>query len=130
MASLTDPLTLMREFTMAKKSITLDGDHIVVGRTRFPRSAKTAYRNTGRPADGFYQIDTVWSILQNKKTAEYVKFCGLEKIPPVHLKDRKPLLDYLEGRSEQAAKSVFFEFISAKVQTLIVSNPIPVMNLP
>ena len=43
MASLTDPLTLMREYTMAKKPITLDGDHIVFGRTRFPRKAKTAF---------------------------------------------------------------------------------------
>ena len=38
MASLTDPLTLMREFVMAKKPITLEGDHVVFGRTRFART--------------------------------------------------------------------------------------------
>ena len=106
-ASLTDPLTLMREYATAKKPITLEGDHIVIGRTRFPRTAKTAYKNTGPGMEGnFYPLDSLWSILQGKSRAEYVRFCGSQGIEVVHLKDRKALLDYLEGRSEGDSQSI------------------------
>ena len=63
MGTLADPLTLLRDFTVEKKSITRDGDHIVFGRTRFLRSAPTAYRQSGGAKD-FYTIDSVWSLLE------------------------------------------------------------------
>ena len=57
--SLTDPLTLLRDYTMQKKPIRLEGDVVVFGRTRFPRAAKTAYKNTGAADGTFYQIDSL-----------------------------------------------------------------------
>ena len=95
--SLTDPLTLLRDYTMQKKPITLEGDVVVFGRTRFPRAAKTAYKNTGAADGTFYQIDSLWSILQGKSAGQYAVFCGQNRIPPVHLKDRKKLLEYMQG---------------------------------
>jgi hypothetical protein len=113
MTSLTDPLTLMREFAIAKKPIALEGEYIVIGRTRFPRAAKTAYRNTSTK-DTFYQIDSVWSILQNKKRAEYVQFCGLQNIPVVHLRDRKSLLDYLQGGEADTQAIDYSQYVAVQ----------------
>ena len=112
-ASLTDPLTLMREYTMNKKAITLDGEHIVFGRTRFPRKAKTAYKNTGA-GEGFYQIDSVWSILQGKKTAEYVRWCGSQMIPVVHVKDRRPLEKYLKGGEADSSAIDYSQYVAVQ----------------
>ena len=42
--SFSDPLTLLREFTIAKNEASLVGEHIVFGTTRFPRAAPTAYK--------------------------------------------------------------------------------------
>ena len=67
--SLTDPLTLLRDYTMQKKPITLEGDVVVFGRRALPRAAKTAYKNTGAADGTFYQIDSLWSILQGKSVA-------------------------------------------------------------
>ena len=116
MASLTDPLTLMREFASAKKPITLDGDHLVFGRTRFPRAAKTAYRNAGTDNE-FYQIDTVWSILQQKKAGEYVRWCGLNAIPPVHFRDRSKLLKYLQGGEADPQAIDYSQYVAVQPES-------------
>ena len=42
--SLSDPLTLLREFTTAKRKVVIDGEHIVFGKTRFAKDAPTAYK--------------------------------------------------------------------------------------
>ena len=45
MGTLSDPLTLLRDYTMAKTPITLEGDHIVFGsKLRFARGAAVARR--------------------------------------------------------------------------------------
>ena len=54
--TLSDPLTLLRRFTMTKQPVKLVGDYLVFGRVRFPRAAPTAYRAStkGKP---FYPVD-------------------------------------------------------------------------
>ena len=44
--TLSDPLTLLRRFTMTKQPVKLVGDYLVFGRVRFSRAAPTAYRWT------------------------------------------------------------------------------------
>ena len=98
--SLSDPLTLLREYTVAKKPITLEGDHIVFGsKLRFARKALTAFRASGGSKE-HYAIDTVWSLLQGKTGAEYAKWVGEQNIDPVGFRDRKSLLAYLQGQGE------------------------------
>ena len=78
--SLSDPLTLLREHTVAKKPITLEGEHVVFGgKLRFARKALTAFRASGGNKE-HYAIDSVWSLLQGKAGAEYAKFVGEQKI--------------------------------------------------
>ena len=103
--SLADPLTLLRDFAIANKPITLEGDHVVFGRTRFPRGAPTAYRRSGGDK-AYYTIDSVWSLLQNKtaKPAEYVKWCGERGIEQIGFIDRKKLLQYLQGEDSASTQ--------------------------
>ena len=107
--SLSDPLTLLREFTVEKKPILLEGDHIVFGKTRFDRKAPTAYR--AGSAGEYYPIDSLWAILQkdpsqpNVTAGEYVAFCGSQAIKPVGITDRKKLVEYLTGKLAES-KSV------------------------
>ena len=63
-SSISDPLTLLREYTIAKKTVTREGGHIVFDRTRFAASALTAYRG----GDGFYSIESLWFMLQHAET--------------------------------------------------------------
>jgi hypothetical protein len=102
--SLSDPLTLLREFTMGKKPITLEGEYVVFGDVRFERTAKTAYRQGGGAESGeYYQIDALWALLQmGDKTADYVKFCGDNRIKTTHITDRRTLLKYLRGEVADA----------------------------
>ena len=105
--SISDPLTLLREFTIAKKAITLEGDHIVFGRTRFPRGAATAYR-AGSGKKDYYSIDSVWGLLEKggDKAAEYAKWCGAQGITVIAFLDRKNLLSYLRGEGDGSSANV------------------------
>ena len=102
--TLSDPLTLLREYTTAKRPVTLEGEHVVFGRTRFLRSAKTAYRS-GTNGDGeYYAVDSVWSLLQHGQggAADYAKACGLNGITPIRFPDRRKLLAYLKGEESDS----------------------------
>ena len=102
--SLSDPLTLLREFTIAKRPIELQGEHIVFGTTRFARSAPTAYRERGG-AGNYYTTDSLWFLLENvnEKHGPYVQKCGQQNIPPVSLPDKKLLLQYLKGEVTESS---------------------------
>ncbi len=95
--SISDPLTLLRKFTMGKEPVTLEGEHIVLGDTRFEASAKTAYKMGGKGE--YYSLHSLWFLLQNeaKPVAEYVRDCGQAGIIPVSVIDRRALLRYLRG---------------------------------
>ena len=98
-----DPLTLLREHTVAGQPVTLEGDHILFGVTRFARTAPTAYRaSVASIAGGFYPVDALWFLLQNAdaKQGEYVKTCKAQGIAAVSLVDKKGVLQYLRGEVE------------------------------
>ena len=100
-SSISDPLTLLREYTIAKKTVTREGGHIVFDRTRFAASAPTAYRG----GDGFYSIESLWFMLQHAETGagKYIRECTAHKIPPVKITERKAALAYLTGAAETSA---------------------------
>jgi hypothetical protein len=113
--SIADPLTLLRDFTVAKKPITLEGDHIVFGRTRFPRGALTAYRQSAGSKD-YYSLDAAWSLLQKgaKTNAQYAQWCGERGITPIGFRDRDALLEYLKGQSESSANVDYSGYTAVK----------------
>ena len=102
--SLSDPLTLLRDFTVAKRPIELQGEHIVFGSTRFARSAPTAYREKGGAGD-YYATDALWFLLENSSLGHgaYVQKCGQQGVKVVSLADRKRLLQYLQGEVAESS---------------------------
>lgn len=102
--SLSDPLTLLREFTITKRPIELQGEHLVFGSTRFARSAQTAYREKGGTGE-YYAIDSLWFLLENvsEKHGIYVQKCSQQGVKPVSLPDRKLLLQYLNGEVSESS---------------------------
>mmetsp|Transcript_66978 Transcript_66978/g.111249 ORF Transcript_66978/g.111249 Transcript_66978/m.111249 type:complete len:517 (-) Transcript_66978:373-1923(-) len=103
--SLSDPLTLLREYTIAKRPIELKGEHICFGNTAFDRSTFTAYRSRD-VSKGFYAIDSLWFLSQNadRPHPEYIAKCQKEGIKPVTFQDRRNLLDFLTGKIETSAQ--------------------------
>ena len=98
--SLSDPLTLLREFTTAKRKVVIDGEHIVFGKTRFAKDAPTAYKSsTGE----FYPVNWLLCLAQQEEPVNaglYVKATTAAGVKPVAFLDRKKVLDYLHGRAE------------------------------
>ncbi|KAL1515522.1 hypothetical protein AB1Y20_002144 [Prymnesium parvum] len=95
-----DPLALLREFTMQNKAVTMEGDHLVFGTTRYHRSAPTALRTLGKGE--FYALESLWFFLrhQTDSQAEYFRKCLDEKIKQVSLPDKAAVKQYLEGKSD------------------------------
>ncbi|KAL6064114.1 accessory factor associated with RNA polymerase II [Balamuthia mandrillaris] len=96
---MADPLTLLREFTIAKKPVILSGDDLVFDGVRFPRSVDTNFnslRGRGPP----YPLDACWFMLlnQDKKHADYLMEANKRKFSKISLVDKKDLVDYLTGR--------------------------------
>ena len=109
--SLSDPLSLLRDYAIGGKAVVLEGDHIVFGNTRFERTALTAYKAGATGGGDYYPIDSLWAILQKDPTqgkhtaGEYVAFCGSQNIKPVGITDRKKLVEFLTGKVAES-KSV------------------------
>jgi len=98
-----DPLQLLREYTMARRPVVLEGDHLVFGEVRLPRATETAFRSLkgqGPP----YTLDACWFLLQHEdaKFPDYLVECSRRRFPKVSLVDKKDLLAYLSGRSTSA----------------------------
>ena len=59
-----EPLNLLREFTSAKRPITLKDDNLVFDKTAFARKTLTAYRSGLTGTGEFYPLDSLWFLLQ------------------------------------------------------------------
>jgi len=72
--SISDPLTLLRDFTTSGRNVQLLENHIVFGSTRFERSAPSAYREA-RKKGSYYPIDALCFFLQ-VVPSPLSKFCA------------------------------------------------------
>ena len=110
---MSDPLSQLRDFTISKKQISLEGNHIVFGATRFARNAPTAYKNKG----GFYPVDALWFLLQNAeaKPSEYITACKAQDIAAVSIVDKKAALAYLRGQVETSPSVDYATAVIAQV---------------
>lgn len=111
--SKTDPLSLLREFTISKKPITLvsssgtlvteltDAAEVVFADDkqtfRFPRNTPTNYRRGA--SDETYTLETLLFLLQraHQSVAEYSLEGAQKGIQIVSILDKRLVLDYLTG---------------------------------
>ncbi|KAL9262770.1 CDC73-like protein [Drosera capensis] len=106
-----DPLSILRDFTIRGSLDTISrvGDEIrFAGSYSFPASASTAYRSK---QGNFYTLDSLLFFVTNHhlKHTDYIQAARRHGIAPVTLPDRRPLLDYLQGRT---STSDAIQFIS------------------
>nr|XP_043606507.1 protein CDC73 homolog [Erigeron canadensis] len=95
-----DPLTALREMTIQKsldKIVRVGNEYRFSSTLSFPCTIETAYRSK---QGNLYTLETLVYFIQNLniKHHDYIRNAGTHKIPAVTLLDRKPLIDYLQGR--------------------------------
>ncbi|XP_071693554.1 protein CDC73 homolog [Rutidosis leptorrhynchoides] len=95
-----DPLTALREMTMRNeldKIIRVNNEYRFNSLYSFPCTIETAYRSK---QGNLYTLETLVYFIKNVnvKHHDYIRNAGTQKIPAVTLLDRKPLVDYLQGR--------------------------------
>ncbi|KAG0337522.1 accessory factor associated with RNA polymerase II [Podila horticola] len=118
-----DPLSLLRDFTISKKPITLigstgnlateltDASDVVFADDKqtftFPRTTPTAYRRGN--SDETYTLETLLFLLQraNQSVAEYSLEGAQKGIPIVSILDKRLVLDYLTGVTATSANIVY-----------------------
>lgn len=102
-----DPLSVLRDFAARGEleKITQVGEEFrfgAGGEYAFPCSAATAYRSK---LGGHYTLDALLFFLRHHhlKHTDYLQSARLRRLPTVTLPDRRPLLDYLLGRTSSSS---------------------------
>eukprot|EP01018_Ginkgo_biloba_P020794 Gb_16335 [translate_table: standard] len=95
-----DPLSVLRDYTIRGDldSIRVVGDDFHFGEDyRFPCNIDTAYRSK---QGSLYTLESLVFFVKNAhlKHTEYMQQARIQKLQNVTYTDRKPLLDYLEGK--------------------------------
>ncbi|KAK9725513.1 hypothetical protein RND81_05G149600 [Saponaria officinalis] len=104
-----DPLTALRDYTIRGE---LDKIHRVGDEFRFstqftfPCKLETPYRSK---QGNLYTLETLVFFIKHRhaRQSDYIKSATNHSLPTVTFVDRKPLLDYLEGRSSSSAAIQF-----------------------
>lgn len=112
---MADPLQLLREFTITKRPVVLEGDDLVFDDVRLPRNTETSFRSL-KGAGAHYTLDACWFMLQHEDTKfpAYIAECSKLRFPKVSLVDKKELISYLTGRIDS---SPFISLISPALIT-------------
>ncbi|KAF9920128.1 accessory factor associated with RNA polymerase II [Linnemannia zychae] len=121
--SKNDPLSLLREFTIAKREpILVDASGATVQELtdatsvvfddgtkqfKFARTTPTNYRRGA--SDEFYTLETLLFLLQRstQSVAEYSLEGAQKMIPTVSILDKRLVLDYLQGATAHSANIVY-----------------------
>lgn len=116
-----DPLTALREMTIRNEldKIIQIGNNFQFGSSySFPCTIETAYRSK---QGNFYTLETLVYFIKNVniKHHDYIRNAGTQKIPAVTLLDRKPLIEYLQGR---ISSTDAIEFVPIQPQNQIFDN--------
>ncbi|XP_060215493.1 protein CDC73 homolog [Lycium barbarum] len=109
-----DPLTLLREYTIRNelhKISRIGDDYRFSNDYTFPCTIETAYRSKHVAANR-YTLETLINFITNHhlKHTEYIQQSRSLRITPVTLPDRKPLLDYLTGKTASSDSIEFLKF--------------------
>ncbi|KAI3718012.1 hypothetical protein L1987_69989 [Smallanthus sonchifolius] len=95
-----DPLTALREMTIRNdldRIVRVGNEYRFGSSYSFPCTIETAYRSK---QGNLYTLETLVYFIKNVniKHHDYIRNAGTQKIPAVTLLDRKPLIEYLQGR--------------------------------
>ncbi|KAJ8563562.1 hypothetical protein K7X08_032014 [Anisodus acutangulus] len=109
-----DPLTLLREYTIRNelhKIIRIGDDYRFGNDYSFPCTIETAYRSKHVQANR-YTLETLINFITHHhlKHTDYIQQSRSLRIPAVTLPDRKPLLDYLTGKTASSDSIEFLKF--------------------
>ncbi|KAK4519131.1 uncharacterized protein ATC70_009363 [Mucor velutinosus] len=117
--STLDPLSLLREFTISNKPVSLldeSGQSVTTisdaktiqfnndDKTAFPRDAPTNFKKTNAADNETYTLETLIFLVQNAQldNSAYFKECRARGIEHVSIVDRRKILDYLTGKVNQS----------------------------
>ena len=106
---MADPLSLLRQFNMQRKTIVERDGQVIFGEFSWPKTVKTNYVEWGTGKDGapkdYYTLECLLYLLKNITLQHpvYVRQAASEDIPIVRRPDRKDLLAYLKGETNTAA---------------------------
>uniref|UniRef100_A0A915IPL3 Paf1 complex subunit Cdc73 N-terminal domain-containing protein n=1 Tax=Romanomermis culicivorax TaxID=13658 RepID=A0A915IPL3_ROMCU len=94
--NMSDPLKLLREYTISGKPVKEKDEYIVFGDMAFPRTAKTNYLVWNKK-DEYYTLESLYFFYKKRalQHTAYVKEAAEKKIQIVTRADRKALEDYL-----------------------------------
>ncbi|KAK4718597.1 hypothetical protein R3W88_016935 [Solanum pinnatisectum] len=120
-----DPLTLLRDYTIRSelhKIVRIGDDYRFGNDYTFPCTIETAYRSKHVQANR-YTLETLINFITNHhlKHTEYIQQSRSLRIPAVTLPDRKPLLDYLTGKTASSDSIEFLKFPQSNDTTVPVS---------
>ena len=99
-----EPLNLLREFTSAKRPITLKDDNLVFDKTAFARKTLTAYRSGLTGTGEFYPLDSLWFLLQ-QATAPHGQYVA-EAVAPADPADPPDLETFSTARSQGTVRTL------------------------
>ncbi|CAH9099628.1 unnamed protein product [Cuscuta europaea] len=107
-----DPLMLLREYTIRNEldRISRVGDEFRFGNDySFPGSIETGYRSK---QGNRYTLETLVHFITNTqvKHTDYIQHARSNRIHPVTLPDRKPLVDYLTGKISSSDSIEFIKY--------------------
>ncbi|KAF2074860.1 hypothetical protein CYY_003848 [Polysphondylium violaceum] len=104
---MADALTMLRDVLVKGSQPLIEGDEFVFGRTRFPKTAPTAFRaSTGNQP---YTLNAVYLCHANRDLTRgaYILACTRANTPTVAFNDKKELLAFLDGEITQSASIVY-----------------------
>ncbi|XP_031091547.1 protein CDC73 homolog [Ipomoea triloba] len=112
-----DPLMLLREYTIRNEldRISRVGEEYRFGNDySFPGTIETGYRSK---QGNRYTLETLVHFITNPnlKHTDYIQQARSNRIHPVTLPDRKPLLDYLTGKISSSDSIEFIKYDAASV---------------
>ncbi|KAL4219028.1 accessory factor associated with RNA polymerase II [Mactra antiquata] len=106
---MADVLSILRQYNINKKEIVERDDQIIFGEFAWPKDVKTNYLEWGTGKEGvpknYYTLDCILFLLKNVQYAHplYVREAAASNVPVVRRPDRKDLLAYLNGDTNQSA---------------------------
>lgn len=115
MSETVDPLLLLRDSLLSGKPITHSDKVLEIGGMRVPVDAPTAWQRKDKK--GPYTVGSLYYAIQMRdlKVSDYAKQAGQLKIPMVSAIDKRDIVDYFTGAT-QDCKQID---AAARAQTLI-----------
>ena len=101
MSKIIDPILLLRDYTIKQKKVRQEGEELILGATRVPLSAPTAWRKSG--AEKHYTVGALWFYLSNRdaELKKYMSEAAILKVGIVSQPDKDSIVEYFTGKTDK-----------------------------